>query len=62
MTGRVEEDSERRPWLYLGLRRAEFDRDRFALVEVAHHQIEMHLLWHRLSGPLGRPVVGDLLE
>ena len=62
MSGRVEEDSKGRAWLDLGQGGAPREYRGFALVEIGHHQVEMHLLGHYLAGPLRRPIVGDPLE
>src|SRR5882757_2459 len=61
MSGRVEEDPIGSAWLDLSQGGAPRAYGGFALVEIGHHQVEMHLLGHHLAGPLRRPVVGDLL-
>ena len=56
MSGRVEEDAEGRAGLMLVLGRAQLEDRSLADVEVVDIDIEMHLLWALLAGPLRRPL------
>jgi hypothetical protein len=62
VAGRVEENPEGGARLGLRFSGSQSDGLCLAFVQVLHHEVHMHLLWHGLPGPLGPLVVLHLLE